>query len=84
MPGSSEKRTHCHPTDKNWAGLIKRAHILTYGGCLAGFAKNLSRLQRRCIKTVSAKFGSPALKIGSANQRHHFSSAASLLSRNFK
>ena len=62
MPASSEKGAYCHPTEKNWAGLIKRAHIVTYGVCLAGFAKNLSRLQKRCIKTVSAKFGSPAVE----------------------
>jgi cold shock protein len=42
-------------------GLVKRAHIVTYGP-LQPACKILSRLQGRCIQLVSAKFGSPAVE----------------------
>jgi hypothetical protein len=42
----------------------------------------LSRFPAACIKTLSAKFDSPAVAVGTANQRHPHSPAATLLSRN--
>ena len=60
MPGR-RKSVYRHPTERYSTGLIKRAHIMTYGLC-SQIYKILSRLEGRCIKLVSAKFGSPAVE----------------------
>jgi CspA family cold shock protein len=55
------KSVYRHPTERYSTGLIKRAHIATYGLC-GQIYKILSRLEGRCIKLISAKFGSPAVE----------------------
>ena len=55
------KSVYRHPTEMNSTGLVKRAHIVTWEPSQP-VRRILSRLQGRCIKFVSAKFGSSAVE----------------------
>ena len=68
----------------NTAGLVKKAHILSAGYLFPRWQVSESFAGQDASHQHRLSLVPSQLKVGSANQRHLFSPAATLLSRQFK